>query len=56
MRTGQSLDAIPGQEKPPQSQNVSETVSAIIWSRQLKLKVTNNLKVAKGLLADLSSL
>ena len=33
MRTGQSLDAIPGMEKPPQSMNVSETVSAIIWSR-----------------------
>lgn len=33
MRTGQSLDAIPGHEKPPQSQNVSDTVSAIIWSR-----------------------
>lgn len=50
MRTGQSLDAIPGHEKPPQSSNVSDTVSAIIWSRQLKLKIQNNLKVAKGLL------
>ena len=56
MRTGQSLDAIPGHEKPPQSSNVSETVSAIIWSRQLMLKIQNNLKVAKGLLADLSGM
>lgn len=56
MRTGQSLDAIPGQEKPPQSCNVSETVSAIIWSRQLMLKIQNNIKVAKGLLADLSGM
>ena len=56
MRTGQSLDAIPGQEKPPQSQNVSETVSAVIWSRQLMLKIQNNAKIAKGLLADLSNM
>lgn len=56
MRTGQSLDAIPGHEKPPQSSNVSDTVSAIIWSRQLKLKIQNNLKVSKGLLSDLSGM
>ena len=56
MRTGQSLDAIPGADRPPQSSNVSDTVSAIIWSRQLMLKVQNNSKVAKGLLSDLSGM
>ena len=50
------MDAIPGHEKPPQSSNVSDTVSAIIWSRQLKLKIQNNLKVSNGLLADLSGM
>jgi hypothetical protein len=40
-------------EKPPQVANSSETISAIIWSRQLMLKAQNNMKIAKGLLADL---
>ena len=56
MRTGQSLDSIPGMEKPPQSTNVTETVSAIIWSRQLSLKVQNNLKLSKGLFSDLGGM
>jgi hypothetical protein len=43
-------------EKPPQSANVSETVSAIIWSRQLSQKLTSNNKVAQSLFADISSI
>jgi len=35
MRTGQSIESIPGMEKPPQCQNVSPVISAIIWARQL---------------------
>ena len=38
-RTGQSLEQIPGMEKPPQTNNVSDTVSAIVWARQLSQKV-----------------
>lgn len=38
-RTGQSLEQIPDLEKPPQSQNVSDTISGIIWARQLSLKI-----------------
>jgi hypothetical protein len=38
-RTGQSLEQIPDMEKPPQSQNVSDTISGIIWARQLSLKM-----------------
>jgi len=55
-RTGQSLEQIPGMEKPPQSANVSDTVSAIIWSRQLFLKIQSNLKVASGLFGDLNAI
>jgi len=33
MRTGQSIESIPGMEKPPQCNNVSQTISAIIWAR-----------------------
>ena len=32
-RTGQSLEQIPGMEKPPQTNNVSDVVSTIVWSR-----------------------
>jgi hypothetical protein len=32
-RTGQSLEQLPDLEKPPQSQNVSDTISGIIWAR-----------------------
>ena len=35
MRTGQSIESVPGLEKPPQCQNVSAVISAIIWARQL---------------------
>lgn len=45
-RTGQSLEQIPGMEKPPQSQNASETVGALIWARQLGLKLQQNQKAA----------
>lgn len=34
-RTGQSLEQIPGMEKPPQTNNVSDVISAVVWSRQL---------------------
>jgi hypothetical protein len=43
-------------EKPPQSSNVSDTVSAIIWSRQLAQKLQANMKLAQSLFADISSL
>lgn len=55
-RTGQSLEHIPDLEKPPQSQNVSDTISGIIWARQLSLKIQSNLKVANGLFQDLQQL
>lgn len=51
-RTGQSLEQIPDLEKPPQSQNVSDTISGIIWARQLLLKIQSNLKAATGLFSD----
>jgi len=53
-RTGQSLEQIPGLDKPPQSQNVSDTISAIIWARQLSLKIQSNLKAASSLFSDLA--
>jgi len=43
-------------EKPPQSANVSDTVSAIIWSRQLSQKISSNMKVAQSLFADISTI
>lgn len=55
-RTGQSLEQIPGMEKPPQSQNVSDTVGAIIWSRQMSLKLQQNFKAAQGLFGDLNGI
>ena len=45
-RTGQSLEQIPGMEKPPQTNNVSDVVSAIVWARQISQKIQSNQKVA----------
>ena len=56
MRSGQSLDAIPGMERPPQSVNVSDTVSKVIWAKQLQQKVLSNLKIAQSLFQDMKSL
>jgi len=43
-------------ERPPQSQNVSDTVSAIIWSRQLSQKLQSNLKAAQAMFSDISGM
>jgi dynein heavy chain 2 len=32
-RAGRGIKSIPGMEKPPQCQNVSPVISAIIWAR-----------------------
>jgi dynein heavy chain 2, cytosolic len=56
VRTGQSMESIPGMEKPPQCQNVSPVISAIIWARQLSQKIDSNLQAAKSLFMDLPSL
>lgn len=37
------IDQVPGIEKPPQCQNVSPIISAIIWARQFKLKIESNM-------------
>jgi len=56
MRTGQSIESIPGMEKPPQCQNVSPVISAIIWARQLSQKIDSNIMAAKSLFMDLPAL
>jgi len=56
MRTGQSIETIPGMEKPPQCQNVSPTISAIIWARQLFQKIDSNMIAAKSLFSDIPAL
>lgn len=43
-------------EKPPQTNNVSDVVSAIVWSRQLSQKIQSNQKVAQSLFGELSTL
>lgn len=55
-RTGQSMETIPGMEKPPQCQNVSPVISAIIWARQLSQKIDSNIMAAKSLFMDLPAL
>jgi dynein heavy chain 2 len=55
-RTGQSMETIPGREKPPQCQNVSPVISAIIWARQLSQKLDSNILAAKSLFMDLPAL
>ena len=47
MRTGQSIESVPGVEKPPQCQNVSPVISAIIWARQLSQKIESNMMASK---------
>mmetsp|Transcript_23934 Transcript_23934/g.36629 ORF Transcript_23934/g.36629 Transcript_23934/m.36629 type:complete len:142 (+) Transcript_23934:1264-1689(+) len=56
MRTGQSIESVPGMEKPPQCQNVSPVISAIIWARQLFQKIDSNMVAAKGLFSDVPAL
>lgn len=56
MRTGQSIESIPGMEKPPQCQNVSPVISAIIWARQLSQKIESNILAARSLFMDLPAL
>jgi len=55
-RTGQALEQIPGLERPPQTNNASDVVSAIVWARQLSQKILSNMKVAQSLFGDLASL
>ena len=56
MRTGQSIESIPGMEKPPQCQNVSPVISAIIWARQLSQKIESNSMAAKSLFMGVPAL
>ena len=56
MRTGQSMESIPGMEKPPQCQNVSAVISNIIWARQLSQKIDSNRMAAQSLFMDLPEL
>jgi hypothetical protein len=55
-RAGQGIKSIPGMEKPPQCQNVSPVISAIIWARQLASKIDSNIQAAGGLFKDLPAL
>lgn len=55
-RTGQGVTSIPGMEKPPQCQNVSPVISAIIWARQLSQKLDSNISAAGSLFKDLPAL
>lgn len=55
-RTGQGGKSIPGMEKPPQCQNVSPVISAIIWARQLSQKLDSNISAAGSLFKDLPAL
>jgi hypothetical protein len=48
-RTGQSMENIPGKEKPPQCQNVSPIISDIIWARQLSQKIKSNITAAQSM-------
>lgn len=50
------MDQIAGQDRPPQTMNASETISAIVWARQLSQKVQSNLKAAQQLFGDLQGL
>ncbi len=43
-------------EKPPQTNNVSDVVSAIVWARQLSQKTQSNQKLASQLFGDLASM
>ena len=43
-------------EKPPQTNNVSDIISAIVWSRQLSQKLISNQKTAQSLFGDLPSM
>ena len=56
MRTGQSIESVPGVEKPPQCQNTSPTISAIIWARHLSQKIESNMSAAESLFKDLDIL
>ena len=56
MRTGQSIESVPGLEKPPQCQNVSPVISAIIWARQLNQKIESNSMAAKSLFMGVPAL
>jgi len=48
-RTGQALEQIPGMERPPQTNNASDVVCAVVWSRQISQKVQANMKMAQSL-------
>ena len=51
-----SIDSIPHIEKPPQCQNASPVISAIIWARQLKLKIESNMMGARQLFQDVDQM
>lgn len=55
-KAGQSMEQIPGIEKPPQTNNSSDVISAIVWARQISSKIQSNQKVAQSLFGDLASL
>jgi len=55
-RTSKGADAASASEKPPQCQNVSPAISAIIWARQLSKKIESNLAAAKSLFRDVPAL
>jgi uncharacterized protein YegL len=52
-RTGQSLEQLPNMDRPPQTNNVSEIISFIVWAKQLSLRVHSNSDIAKSLFPDI---
>lgn len=51
-----NLDWIPNNERPPQYQNASPVVTAIVWVRQYSQKIDSNIKAAKSLFSDLDDM
>jgi len=51
-----NVDQVAGIEKPPQCQNTSPVISAIIWARQFKLKIESNMQAARSLFSDVKTM
>lgn len=51
-----NVDQIPHMELPPQCQNVSPLISAIIWARQFKLKIESNMMGVRQLFKDVEQM
>lgn len=51
-----SLEWIPAAERPPQYQNSSPVVSAMVWVRQYSAKIDSNIKAANSLFSDLEDM